>query len=107
MSEDTSRTVPPASAQTVPPVLWEPAAWEDSRLGRFALRLEADYGVDLGRDYEALRRWSLEHLDTFWLEVWRELRLPASMPYLFASLKVGIAAPSPAMVSTIMAPSAE
>jgi hypothetical protein len=59
-------------------VLWEPAAWEESRLGRFALRLEADYGVDLGRDYEALRAWSLEHLDTFWLEVWRELRLPAA-----------------------------
>ena len=70
MSEDTSRTVPPT--------LWEPAAWEESRLGRFALRLEHDYGVDLGRDYEALRTWSLEHLDTFWLEVWRELRLPAS-----------------------------
>jgi len=70
VSEDTSRTVPPT--------LWEPAAWEESRLGRFALRLEHDYGVDLGRDYEALRTWSLEHLDTFWLEVWRELRLPAS-----------------------------
>ena len=67
MSEDTSRTVPPT--------LWEPAAWEESRLGRFALRLEHDYGVDLWRDYEALRTWSLEHLDTFWLEVWRELRL--------------------------------
>ncbi|WP_298749968.1 AMP-binding protein, partial [uncultured Nocardioides sp.] len=70
MSEDTSRTVPP--------VLWQPEPWEASRLGRFALRLEADYGVDLGRDYEALRAWSLEHLDTFWLEVWRELRLPAA-----------------------------
>ena len=59
-------------------MLWQPEPWEASRLGRFALRLEADYGVDLGRDYEALRTWSLEHLDTFWLEVWRELRLPAA-----------------------------
>ncbi|MSY84539.1 MAG: acetoacetate--CoA ligase [Actinobacteria bacterium] len=62
----------------MPRVLWEPGPWEASRLGRFARRLEAEYGVDFADDYEQLRRWSLEHLDTWWLEVWRELRLPAA-----------------------------
>lgn len=75
MSDDTRQ------GPSTPRVLWEPGPWESSRLGRFARRLEADYHVDLGDDgvesYEQLRQWSLEHLDTWWLEVWRELRLPA------------------------------
>ena len=68
MSEDTA----------VPRVLWSPGPWEGSRLGRFARRLEAEYGASFGDSFEALRAWSLEHLDTWWLEVWRECRLPAS-----------------------------
>jgi NitT/TauT family transport system permease protein len=36
---------------------------------------------------DQLRTWSASRAQTFW-----KLRLPASMPYLFASLKVGVAA---------------
>ncbi|WP_373355822.1 ABC transporter permease [Pseudoroseicyclus sp. CXY001] len=43
---------------------------------------------------DLLKTWSASGLQSFW-----KLRLPASMPYLFASLKVGIAA---ALVGTIV-----
>ena len=65
-------------SEDTPTVLWEPGPWEASRLGRFAHRLEAEYGASFGDDFESLRRWSLDHLDTWWLEVWRECRLPAA-----------------------------
>ncbi|TDE40752.1 ABC transporter permease [Antarcticimicrobium sediminis] len=44
---------------------------------------------------DQLRTWNASGGDTFW-----KLRLPSSMPYFFASLKVGIAA---ALVGTIVA----
>ncbi len=44
---------------------------------------------------DQLRTWNASNGDTFW-----KLRLPSSMPYFFASLKVGIAA---ALVGTIVA----
>ncbi|WP_298497028.1 ABC transporter permease [uncultured Maritimibacter sp.] len=52
------------------------------------LRSPAAFDLDLMKTYSASRS------QTFW-----KLRLPASMPYLFASLKVGIAA---ALVGTIV-----
>jgi hypothetical protein len=46
-------------------------------------------------DLDLLRTYSASGSETFW-----KLRLPASVPFLFASLKVGIAA---ALVGTIVA----
>ncbi|MGY1753925.1 acetoacetate--CoA ligase [Blastococcus sp. SYSU D01042] len=52
-------------------VLWAPSAErvEASRLTAFARRLETRYGTRF-EDYDALWRWSVEHLDEFWAEVW-------------------------------------
>jgi acetoacetyl-CoA synthetase len=52
-------------------VLWAPSdeRREASRLTAFARRLESRYGTRFA-DYDALWRWSVEHLDEFWAEVW-------------------------------------
>jgi len=48
-----------------------------------------------GMQLDLLRTYNASHGETFW-----KLRLPSSMPYFFASLKVGVAA---ALVGTIVA----
>jgi acetoacetyl-CoA synthetase len=52
-------------------VLWEPDRERvvNARLTQFARVVEDRHGVRLD-DYEALWRWSVEHLDEFWGEVW-------------------------------------
>ena len=59
-----------------PTVRWRPGAWEGSRLGRLARRIEQRQGVAFGDEYEALRVWSVEEPGAWWLEAWRELGLP-------------------------------
>ncbi len=60
-----------------PEVLWSPGPDRAaSRLGRFVQQVEATTGERFG-GYEDFRAWSVEHLDAFWLAVWRELGLPA------------------------------
>ncbi|MDT3444697.1 MULTISPECIES: acetyl-coenzyme A synthetase N-terminal domain-containing protein [unclassified Pseudofrankia] len=59
-----------------PDVLWRPRPGTTSELTRFADRLRGR-GVDLP-DYEALRTWSVENLDEFWLEAWRHFDLLTS-----------------------------
>ncbi|MBF4163984.1 acetoacetate--CoA ligase [Nocardioides sp. CBS4Y-1] len=53
-------------------MLWEPGAWSASRLGRLASGL-GDFA-----SYEEFRVWTLEHLDAWWLAVWRECGLPVT-----------------------------
>ncbi len=54
------------------PVLWQPTR-EDSeatRLAAFAREVAARRGLDLDPyDYDAIWRWSVEHLDQFWADV--------------------------------------
>ena len=52
-------------------VLWAPSAerQESSKLTAFARRIEAKHGVRFA-DYESLWRWSVEHLEEYWAEVW-------------------------------------
>lgn len=52
-------------------VLWTPAPERvaNSRLTAFARRVEERHGVRF-EDYESLWRWSVEHLEDFWAEVW-------------------------------------
>lgn len=52
-------------------VLWAPPAErrENSQLTVFARRVESRYGVQVP-DHESLWRWSVDHLEDFWAEVW-------------------------------------
>ena len=52
-------------------VLWTPSPEriESSKLTAFARRIEAAHGERF-EDYESLWRWSVEHLEEFWAEVW-------------------------------------
>ncbi|NEK59553.1 acetoacetate--CoA ligase [Geodermatophilus sabuli] len=56
-----------------PVVLWRPTpeSMRATRLGQFAARVAQRRGLDLGDppDYDAIWRWSVEHLDQFWAEV--------------------------------------
>ncbi|MGY1806438.1 acetoacetate--CoA ligase [Blastococcus sp. SYSU D00669] len=56
-----------------PEVLWRPTpeSARASRIARFAARVAERRGLDFGDppDYDALWRWSVEHLDAFWAEV--------------------------------------
>ena len=52
-------------------VLWAPSPErrESATLTAFARRIEAAHGEQF-EDYESLWRWSVEHLEDFWAEVW-------------------------------------
>jgi acetoacetyl-CoA synthetase len=54
-------------------VLWEPTAASiaASRLGQFAAWVSARRGIDFGApvSYDALWRWSVDHLDQFWGDI--------------------------------------
>ena len=65
-----------------PTVLWEPSAErvERSRLTAFAQEVRTRSGVQV-EDYEALWRWSVEHLEDFWALVWQHFDVLASTPY--------------------------
>ncbi len=67
-------------------VLWRPSSQrvEGARLTRFAERVRERHGLQVTRDaagYEALWRWSVEHLEDFWARVWDEFDVLASRPY--------------------------
>jgi len=53
-------------------LLWEPSAEaiERSNLTAFMRWLEAERGVELGGDYQALWRWSVIELEEFWRAIW-------------------------------------
>jgi acetoacetyl-CoA synthetase len=48
----------------------DPAEAENTILAAFTRWVAAEHELDLP-DYDALWRWSVEHLDDFWLAVWR------------------------------------
>ncbi len=62
-----------ADTSAGPAVLWRPTpgSVRATRLAQFADRVAARRGLDLGDppDYDAIWRWSVEHLDQFWAEV--------------------------------------
>ncbi|WP_369139226.1 acetoacetate--CoA ligase [Modestobacter versicolor] len=61
------------SVDTSPETLWSPTpeSIAASRLGQFAAWVAGRRGLDLGSppDYDAVWRWSVEHLDQFWADV--------------------------------------
>ena len=67
-------------------VLWRPSRErvEGARLTRFAAEVRARHGLEVTPDeegYEALRRWSVEHLEDFWALVWEHFDVRAATPY--------------------------
>ncbi|WP_100500831.1 acetoacetate--CoA ligase [Geodermatophilus chilensis] len=62
-----------ADTSAGPEVLWNPTpeSIRATRLAQFADRVAARRGIDLGdpAGYDAIWRWSVEHLDQFWAEV--------------------------------------
>jgi len=63
-------------------VLWRPPAERvrRSRLTRFAGEVQDRHGVQFS-DYEALWRWSVEHVEDFWAQVWDHFNVLSSEPY--------------------------
>jgi acetoacetyl-CoA synthetase len=62
-----------ADTSAGPAVLWSPTpeSIRATRLAQFADRVGRRRGIDFGDppDYDAIWRWSVEHLDQFWAEV--------------------------------------
>jgi acetoacetyl-CoA synthetase len=56
------------------------AAWGGSRMGRLLERIGRERGIHFD-DYEAAWRWSVDHLDDFWREVWREFDVVSHAPW--------------------------
>ncbi|MPQ98855.1 acetoacetate--CoA ligase [Modestobacter sp. I12A-02628] len=75
---------PDTAQPAVPDVLWSPTpeSIAASELGRFAAWVAGRRGLDLGDpvDYDAVWRWSTEHLDQFWADVatWFEVFIDVS-----------------------------
>ena len=65
-----------------PEVLWEPAAEarHTSMVGRFMEAVGERQGTRFD-DYDALWRWSVDNLETFWAEVWDFFDIQAAHPY--------------------------
>lgn len=63
------------------PIVWTPSqeTLEQSRMARFKASLEQQ-GYGPFADYHALHRWSIEHLDTFWQQVWDWCGLVCDIP---------------------------
>jgi acetoacetyl-CoA synthetase len=63
-------------------VLWRPSRERvaQSRLTRFVGQARERHGVEAA-DYEALWRWSVEHLEQFWALVWDHFDVLHSAPY--------------------------
>lgn len=56
------------------------SAWDGSRMGRFLERIERERGLVFG-DYEDAWRWSVDDLDGFWQEIWREFDVISHAPW--------------------------
>jgi len=59
----------PSTASWVP----NPSRIESSGMAKFCLAAEQRWGRSFD-SYDALHKWSIEHLDEFWMSVWDFLR---------------------------------
>ncbi|MBL8020604.1 MAG: acetoacetate--CoA ligase [Leptospirales bacterium] len=62
--------------------LWSPSQERisSSQMAAFQQRIQQKFDSAV-RDYEALHRWSVEHLDQFWAEIWEIAGIRASVPF--------------------------
>jgi acetoacetyl-CoA synthetase len=68
--------------RTEPPVLWEPSEDRKRRANVtcYTQWLEDTRGLSFD-DYDALWRWSTEHLEDFWASIWEYFDVRANAPY--------------------------
>jgi len=64
------------------PILWEPSAEaiEARNLTAFAEQVKQNLGLDFGRDYHAMWRWSVTDKGAFWRECWKFLGIVSEGP---------------------------
>ncbi|MDQ1694688.1 MAG: acetoacetyl-CoA synthetase, partial [Frankiaceae bacterium] len=64
-------------------VLWRPSPerLERATLTRYMRWLEAERGLTFAGDYDALWRWSVDHVEDFWQSIWDHFEVQASTPY--------------------------
>jgi acetoacetyl-CoA synthetase len=64
------------------PTLWEPSPEEIKarNLTAFAEQVKRNLGLDFGRDYDALWRWSVSDKGAFWREAWQFLGIVSEGP---------------------------
>ncbi len=64
------------------PILWEPnpEIIEARNLTTFAEQVKQNLGLDFGRDYDALWRWSITDKGAFWRECWKFLGIVSEGP---------------------------
>lgn len=60
--------------------LWRPAAPQAARISQFKYLINEKYNATL-TNYEDLYRWSVNHLSSFWDEVWHFTGVRASQPF--------------------------
>ena len=63
--------------------LWEPTpeSIERSNMTSFMRWLERERGLEMGGDYHALWRWSVENVEDFWASIWDFFGVVSSRPY--------------------------
>ncbi len=73
---------PQTPDETHAELLWRPDEQlrSSSHLAAFAAHVAREHGVTV-EDYDALWRWSVEHLEDFWAAVWGFFEVAASVPY--------------------------
>lgn len=64
------------------PILWQPSPEqiEGRNLTAFAEQVKQNLGLDFGRDYDALWRWSVSDKGAFWRECWKFLGIVSEGP---------------------------
>ena len=65
---------------TAPLALWRSTAPERSRMSQFKDMISKKYSVNLAC-YDDLYQWSIDHLASFWEEVWHFTGIRASQPF--------------------------
>lgn len=61
-------------------LLWQHKDPLSTRMYNFKVLIEDSHAVQLP-DYEALRQWSIENLNSFWKHVWDFTAIVASEPF--------------------------
>ena len=61
-------------------LLWRHKDPGSTQIFAFQRHIETTYRTHF-TDYEELRQWSINNLDSFWQEVWRFTGVVASMPF--------------------------
>ncbi|MCZ6590505.1 MAG: acetoacetate--CoA ligase [Alphaproteobacteria bacterium] len=64
------------------PILWQPSPdeIEARNLTAFANQVKQNLGLDFGRDYQALWRWSVAERGAFWREAWKFIGIVSEGP---------------------------